>query len=88
MIGRSMSKIKVLVAAGVSFPAAVKAALGMSIRDFADRHGILESAVSGLINGSTPYPYQKERAALAKELDVDREWLDAQIDARREKIPA
>lgn len=74
-----MNKVKVLTSAGVGFPAAVKAALGMSIREFARKYNVQETAVSGLINGSTPYPYERERDALTQELGVDREWLDEQL---------
>lgn len=92
MVAASMNKIKLLVTAGIEFPAAVKAALGMSIRELAVKHGVSESAISALINGSTPYPYEKERAALATELEVEREWIDDQINRRRpveaEKVPA
>lgn len=78
-----MAKIKVIVAAGVPFPDAVKAALGMSVRDFAEKHGLLENTVSGVINGSTPYPYDRVREALALELEVEREWIDAELSKLR-----
>lgn len=71
-----MAKIKVLVAAGVDFPAAVKAALGMTIREFAAKYDLQENTVSAVINSSTPYPYERVRDALAEELGVDRKWID------------
>jgi transcriptional regulator with XRE-family HTH domain len=74
-----MNKVKLLVSAGVEFPAAVKAALGMSIREFAGKYGVPETAVSGLINGSTPYPQERVRDALAEEFDVERQWIDEQL---------
>lgn len=77
-----MCKIKVLVDAGIAFPDAVKASLGMSIREFAEKYGVVDTAVSGLINGSTPYPYERVRDALAAELGVERAWLDERIPAR------
>lgn len=73
-----MNKIKLLVSAGVAFPAAVKAALGMTIREFAEKYNLPETAVSGLINGSTPYPQERVRDALAEEFGVDRAWIDEQ----------
>lgn len=76
-----MAKIKVVVASGVDFASATKASLGMSIREFARRHGVHESAVSALINGSTPYPHDRIRDALASELGVEREWIDEQLAA-------
>lgn len=78
-----MAKIKVLVAAGVDFPDAVKAALGMTIREFAEKWGLAESAVSAVINGSTPHPYRRIRAALAEELGVETAWIDEQLERRK-----
>ncbi len=87
-----MNKIKVLVGAGIAFPDAVKAALGTSVREFARFHGIQETSVSGLINGSTPYRCERERNALAQTLEVERDWLDEQIaqvaEAHRGEHPA
>lgn len=82
-----MAKINVIMATGVAFPDAVKAALGRSIRDFARGHEppLQENVISALINGSTPYKYERERQALADALGVEREWLDLQIDAQRER---
>lgn len=80
-----MAKIKVLVAMGVPLPMAIKAALGVSVREFAAKHDLQETVVSGLINGSTPYPGERGRAALASELGVEREWLDSLLDAQREQ---
>lgn len=78
-----MAKITTLIEAGVDFPTAVKAALGMSIRDFAEAASIPETTVSGLINGSTPWRNEPTRAALAEKLGVDRAWLDEQVDRQR-----
>lgn len=78
MVVGAMNKIKLLVSAGIAFPDAVKASLGMSIREFAEKHNIPETAVSGLINGSTPYPQERVRDALAAEFDVERAWIDEQ----------
>jgi hypothetical protein len=80
-----MARIKVIVATGVSFPDAVKAALGSSLRDFAAKHSLDESTVSATINGSTPHPYERVRAALAAELGVEREWLDEQLASIRDR---
>jgi hypothetical protein len=75
-----MNRIDVILATGIPFPAAVRAVLG-SIRDFSAAHDVSETAVSGLINGSAPYPYERERAALAVALGVERAWLDQRLDA-------
>lgn len=75
-----MAKIKVIIATGIAFPDAVKAALGMSIREFSRKHGVDESAVSSVINGSTPHPYHSVRDALALELGVERTWIDEQLE--------
>lgn len=78
-----MAKIKVLVENGIAPADAIKACLGTSIRAFASKHRLAESAVSAVINGSTPYPYERVREALALELGVDREWLDALLDQQK-----
>lgn len=81
-----MSKVEMMIATGVPFPAAVRAALeagGESVRAFAERVGVAETTVSSLINGSTPYRYERARDALAAALDVDRAWLDEQMDRVR-----
>ena len=79
MVRSRMPKVKLLVENGIAMPDAVKAALGMTIRDFAEAHSIPETCVSGVINGSTPHPYERVRDALAAALEVDREWLDAHL---------
>lgn len=78
-----MGKIKVIIASGVAVPEAIKAALGMSVREFALKHELPESAVSATINGSTPYPYINIREALATELGVSREYIDEILPVRR-----
>ena len=75
-----------MIATGVPFPAAVRAALGAggeNVRTFAERVGIAETTISSLINGSTPYRYERARDALAEALDVERAWLDEQMDRVR-----
>lgn len=80
-----MAKLDVekLMAAGLEFPDAAKQVIG-TVRGFADRHGLAETAVSSTINGSNPYPQRRVREALAQELDVDPEWLDEQIENQQE----
>ena len=80
-----MAKIKVLLATGIPLPLAVKASLGISIQDFAAKHAVPAAWVSNVINGSTPYPLERVRVALAEELGVEREWLDPLLDAQREE---
>lgn len=79
MLPTDVPKIKVLTENGIPIAEAVKAALGMSVREFADKHGVPETAVSGVINGSTPHPYNNVRDALCAELGVDRDWLDERL---------
>lgn len=71
-----MPRIKAVIAAGVEPAVAVKAALGMTIREFAERYDVAESAVSGVIHGSTPYLYARVRDALARHLEVERAYID------------
>jgi transcriptional regulator with XRE-family HTH domain len=83
-----MSKIKMMVDAGIAFPDAVKAALGMSIREFAEKHGLVDTQVSGTINGSSPWPNERVRNALAEELGVEREWIDDRRPLPSQRISA
>lgn len=78
-----MAKVKLLIEAGVDFPSAVKASLGTSIRDFAENRGIPETTVSGVINGSTPWKNEPTRDALAEHLEVERSWIDEQVERQR-----
>lgn len=78
-----MARIKVILATGVPFPDAVKAALSTTIREFAAARGLGETNISGLINGSAMNRCERERQALAEALEVDRQWLDEQLDAQK-----
>lgn len=71
--------IKVIVAAGVPVPDAIRSALPGTLTAFADRHGFNAPHVSLCIHGRAPYT--RIRAALAAELGVDLEWLSAQLDS-------
>jgi hypothetical protein len=73
--------IKVVVAAGVPTPDAIKAALPGTAVAFADRHGFPKTHVSMCIYGRGRY--EAVRAALAEELQVEREWLDELLDGMR-----
>jgi predicted Fe-Mo cluster-binding NifX family protein len=75
------ANIKVVIAAGVSVPDAIKAALPGTASAFAERHGFLKPHVSMCIYGRGRY--ETVRAALASELNVEREWLDEVLDAQR-----
>jgi hypothetical protein len=70
--------IKVILAAGVPVPQAIKAALPGGLVAFAARHKFHRSHVSMCINGHQRL--DRVRAALAEELGVEREWLDAILD--------
>lgn len=74
------ANVKVMVAAGASPRDAIKAALPGTFAEFADRHGFFASHVSRCIHGTQRH--DKVRAALAKELGVEREWLDEILDER------
>lgn len=80
----SPGNIKVIVAAGVSLPDAIKAALPGTSAEFAAKYGLFPAHVSVCIRGKQRH--ERVREALAKELEVEREWLDEQLDglARRE----
>jgi len=86
-----MGRIKPLVDRGISFPAAIKAVLGkMTINEFAAFEGsrlvrVPATAVSSVINGSTPYRYDNVRQKLAIFFEEDREWIDEQCDRMRQE---
>jgi len=76
---RESGKVKVIVATGVGITEAIKAALPLSISDFAERYQLARTAVSMCIHGRQRH--ERVREALARELNVDRAWLDEQLDA-------
>lgn len=67
-------------------PEAIKAALGVSCADFAREHGFYPPHVSTCIRGKQRH--EKIRSALAATLEVDPEWLAAQLDAFAEERAA
>lgn len=78
-MGSSPPNIKVLVAAGVPIPEAVKACLGRRMNKLARANRIARTAFSNCIHGRQRH--DRVRAILAAELQVEREWLDEQLDA-------
>jgi transcriptional regulator with XRE-family HTH domain len=80
-----MCKVKAIRSQGVPLAMAVRSALPCSISELARRHGLIPSTFSGLLNGSTAYPYRNYRQVLAEALDVSPEWLDAELDAVRQQ---
>lgn len=81
-----MANIKDLVEAGIPFPQAVRALLGTGgIRQFAEECRLTETAVSGVINGSTPFPYENVKDALAERFGVERAWIDEQAALMRQR---
>jgi plasmid maintenance system antidote protein VapI len=47
-----MEKVKKLIDAGASIPTAIKEALGMELKEFAERHEVSRAGVSNAINGT------------------------------------
>lgn len=85
-MAREPRNIKVILAAGVPLPQAIKAALPGTSAEFAERYGLFTPHVSNCIRGRQRH--EKVRAALAKELRVEREWLDEQLDAISGEVAA
>lgn len=85
-MAREPGNIKVIVAAGVALPDAIKAALPSTSAEFAEKYGLFTPHVSTCIRGKQRH--EKVRAALAAELGVEREWLDRQLDGLRENVAA
>lgn len=76
-----MEKVKKLHSAGASFSAAVKDALGMSITDVAEKHGLHRGQLSEVIH-LRRVPDEAQLAALAVELggtpeEVRSLWFEA-----------
>jgi hypothetical protein len=78
-----MDKVKQMVEAGVSIPTAIKEALGISVSEFAAKHGLVRSTAAGQINGLVRAD-EKIATALSTEVGgtVD-EWLDLLWHATR-----
>jgi len=75
--------VQTLVGIGLTFPVAVRCWLdqtGQTWRQIARRHQVVDlKAFSSLVNGSSDWPHDRLRNILAKELGVERSWLDAQL---------
>lgn len=84
-----MANLKNLVESGIPFPDAVKALLGHGgIVQFAEEHHVSPTAVSGVINGSSIYPYDNVKSALAAHFGVERAWIDDQTAQMRQRALA
>lgn len=79
-MAQKLGNIKVFVAAGANAADAIKAALPSTYADFAERHGFWRTHVSSCVNGRQRH--DRIRDALARELGVEREWLDELLDTK------
>lgn len=71
-----MEKVKKLVDAGASIPDAIKAALAVTVSEFADKYDVTQPMVSEAING-TRRPTERILAALIAELGgTEAEWRE------------
>jgi plasmid maintenance system antidote protein VapI len=78
-----MDKVKQLIGAGLPITAAIKAAIGTPLSEFADRHAIPRSSVSNHLNG-TVRATDDTIAALMKELGgSDEQWRELLWQAMR-----
>lgn len=74
--------VKTLHAIGVRIENAIACALaerGMTVADVAHRRGLSRSNLSKIIHGTASTTLGDYRVALAEELGVDRDWLDAAL---------
>ena len=71
-----MERVNKLIEAGASIPGAIKEALGMSVTDFAERHGLDRATVSGHINGSARCTPETARALCAELGGTEAQWLE------------
>jgi plasmid maintenance system antidote protein VapI len=71
-----MDKVKKLVAAGASIPTAIKASLGMTVADFAEKHGIARSSASNHISGQVKATDDTIAALIAELGGTVEEWRE------------
>lgn len=78
-----MEKVKQLMSAGLPITAAIKAAIGTPLSEFADRHNLPRSSVSNHLNG-TVRATDDTIAALVTELGgTAEEWRELLWQAMR-----
>lgn len=71
-----MDKVNKLIELGVPIPAAIQQAIGGTLAEFADRHGMPRTTASELVNGARR-PSEKQIAALIAELGgTEAEWRE------------
>lgn len=71
-----MDKVKKLMELGLSIPNAIQQALGITMAEFGDRHGIPRTTVSEVVNGARR-PSEKHLAAFIAELGgTEAEWRE------------
>jgi hypothetical protein len=74
-----------LVALGLSLSEAVARTLACSLSEFARRHGFRHTEVSMCLLAYHQRIYPEIRDAIAVELDMTRDEIDALIEAQRER---
>lgn len=86
IMAESRADFKALIEAGAPVRDAIRAALGCSFADFAAAHRLDPVQVSRCVNG---HRHQEDvREALAAALGVERQVLDAALDAERDRQKA
>ncbi|HET8778008.1 MAG TPA: helix-turn-helix transcriptional regulator [Candidatus Limnocylindria bacterium] len=84
-----MDKVKALVEAGATIPAAIKTCLGMPVGEFADKHGLPRPVVSDVINGNRRAPDAYIAALVAEIGGTPEEWRELLWQAARPShVPA
>jgi plasmid maintenance system antidote protein VapI len=69
-----MDKVKALLRAGVSVSAAIRAALGVTLVDFAEKHGLNRAMVTDQVNGARRPSGDLVTALIADLGGTDEEW--------------
>lgn len=78
-----MDKVKQLMAAGLTAPQAIKMALGMSLTEFADKHGAPRSSVANSVNAIQRASDQTIAALVAELGGTENEWRELLWQAMR-----
>jgi plasmid maintenance system antidote protein VapI len=78
-----MDKVKRLMEAGLSTPAAIKAALDMPVSEFADKYGIPRSTATNVVNGVQRATDATVAALVAEFGGTDNEWRELLWQAMR-----
>jgi plasmid maintenance system antidote protein VapI len=77
-----VDKVKIMIAAGVSVPTAVKEALRMSVAAFAEKHALSRTTVSSQLSGRIALNAPLIDALIAELGGTADQWIELYRDVR------